>query len=468
MAGDHQKEVSMKVIDAFLFSGELDILEIRLNELDSVVDHFVIEESCEPHGAGGRRQPTYLANPARWAEVIGKFGDKIHYEVLDKLEPVYTDSKSGWQRENFHRSALMQPIRQLARPEDVVIVSDVDEIPRASVLKQLIPQLNDRVIYLQLGVYRYNVNTFDREVWAHSYVTTMKTLEKAGGPQPLRGNLDMPAKVELAVNGAGWHFTSFMDVPRLREKLKAFAHSSDFPHLNQKNDQELLRAILKPENIFNGKLLERLGGNEIDLPKYFLDNRKKFRNLTREPLEELCPRPFNIYGAMKVPGFIREAELEFLAEQASKHNKIVEIGSWIGCSTRALADNCPGTVLAVDTWRGTLSEPGMVQFMQDKPEDWLLQHFLRNTAGCTNITTHRNESWIAAELLKNEEFDMIFIDASHDYDNVKRDILAWGSLLAPGGLLCGHDYHVGTHGVIQAVDELLDGVKVHDSIWYIE
>src|SRR5208282_2760368 len=186
MERDRQEEVLMKAIDAFLFSGELDILEIRLHELDSVVDHFVIVESCEPHGAGGRRQPTYLANPARWAEVIGKFGDKIHYEVLDKLEPVYTDSKSGWQRENFHRSALMQPIRQLARPEDVVIISDVDEIPRATVLKQVIAELNDRLVYLGLDMYRYNVNSFDSQTWAHSYVTTMKTLTELGGAQPPR------------------------------------------------------------------------------------------------------------------------------------------------------------------------------------------------------------------------------------------------------------------------------------------
>ena len=117
-----------KVFDAFIFSGELDILEIRLNELDSVVDHFVIVESCEPHGAAGRRQPTYLADPERWEEVTGPFHNKICYDVLDNLEPAYTTSRSGWARENYHRSALMQPIKQLSgSPYDVVIISDVDD-----------------------------------------------------------------------------------------------------------------------------------------------------------------------------------------------------------------------------------------------------------------------------------------------------------------------------------------------------
>ena len=53
----------MKVIDAFLFSGELDILEIRLNELDSVVDHFVIVESCEPHGAARSETADIFGRP---------------------------------------------------------------------------------------------------------------------------------------------------------------------------------------------------------------------------------------------------------------------------------------------------------------------------------------------------------------------------------------------------------------------
>ena len=42
------------IFDAFIFAGELDMLEIRLNELKDVVDHFVIVEACEPHGAVGR------------------------------------------------------------------------------------------------------------------------------------------------------------------------------------------------------------------------------------------------------------------------------------------------------------------------------------------------------------------------------------------------------------------------------
>ena len=83
-----------KVIDAIMFSGELDMLELRLNELNDVVDHFVIVEATEPHGAAGRREVTDPSGGVK--AVIGPFKDKVHYEVSARRQ--YTDRESGWRR----------------------------------------------------------------------------------------------------------------------------------------------------------------------------------------------------------------------------------------------------------------------------------------------------------------------------------------------------------------------------------
>jgi predicted O-methyltransferase YrrM len=61
-------------------------------------------------------------------------------------------------------------------------------------------------------------------------------------------------------------------------------------------------------------------------------------------------------------------------------------------------------------------------------------------------------------------FDMVFIDAAHDYENVKADILAWKPLVKPGGLLCGHDW--GHPPIVQAVRELLGNTRSSSTIWY--
>jgi predicted O-methyltransferase YrrM len=56
-------------------------------------------------------------------------------------------------------------------------------------------------------------------------------------------------------------------------------------------------------------------------------------------------------------------------------------------------------------------------------------------------------------MFKDNYFDFVFIDASHDYANVKSDIETWMPKVKPGGILGGDDYHDSWKGVFKAVDE---------------
>lgn len=176
----------------------------------------------------------------------------------------------------------------------------------------------------------------------------------------------------------------------------------------------------------------------------------------------------NLEIARTIDGWMYEPELNWLAEQASRRGRIAEVGCWMGRSTRALADNTKGPVVAVDTWKGS-DEDGHRLLLADKAEDWLFNKFMTNMDG-TNVIACRLPSVVAAAQMTvaNAQFDMVFLDAGHGYEDIKADILAWGPLVANGGILCGHDYHSGAPGVIQAVDELLQGVQLFQSIWYVE
>ena len=154
-----------------------------------------------------------------------------------------------------------------------------------------------------------------------------------------------------------------------------------------------------------------------------------------------------------------QPELEWLAEQAIRHSRIVEIGSYLGRSTRALLDNTRGFVVAVDDWHG----PREIEIPN---RHTLYERFLANTRDCRNLVIVKADH----RELPEPEFapDFVFLDGAHEYEAVKQDIQTWLPRIAAGGMLCGHDYNW-CNGVNQAVDELLPNSQVapNTSIWWV-
>lgn len=182
--------------------------------------------------------------------------------------------------------------------------------------------------------------------------------------------------------------------------------------------------------------------------------------------------PINIDRAMAVSDYDcdeRRRELKWLAGMASTRQRIVEVGSYKGCTTRALADNTTGHVYAVDTFAGSVGETQMAQEIASHEPMWLQNLFEKNTADLTNIHVMVMTSLEAASFmfLNKMMADMVFIDASHDYDSVKADLQAWIPVVYAGGILCGHDRQ--WDGVARAIDELVPGHRVGaGAIWWKE
>lgn len=167
----------------------------------------------------------------------------------------------------------------------------------------------------------------------------------------------------------------------------------------------------------------------------------------------------DISRAKALKGWMTECELQWLAEQAAKcYYLIIEVGSYQGRSTVAMAANTDANVWAIDRWNGPATPQSTTNV-----DDSDYNIFLSNTEDLC-ITPIRKTSLEAAKDVPWRA-EMIFIDGSHDYESVKADILAWRQHVGPDGLLCGHDYGIWP-GVKQAVDELFPGVSVVGSIWY--
>ena len=173
----------------------------------------------------------------------------------------------------------------------------------------------------------------------------------------------------------------------------------------------------------------------------------------------------NIAQALTIRGWMSEPELKLLAEFASNHRYIVEVGSYCGRSTRVLADNTEGTVIAVDPWDGMCQTYGITIHSNGYIKEY--NEFQINLADhITNSKVIIQRSTFNNSYIPNP--DMIFIDAIHEYVQLKNDIIHAGNMMKCGGLLCGHDYCLAWPGVILAVDEMFPNRQIKETIWYVE
>lgn len=169
-----------------------------------------------------------------------------------------------------------------------------------------------------------------------------------------------------------------------------------------------------------------------------------------------------------VPGFFDSDLVYKLAVKSFPEKSIfVEIGSWMGRSTSCLGQLIQESqkdikVYAVDTFEGSEEHTDIVKDIENQSTS-LLELFKTNISICDVsdiITAVPGKSLDIVSQFEDESIDFIFIDASHDYENVLADITAWYPKLKPGGLIAGDDYAPCWGGVIQAVNEYFNNKTV--------
>lgn len=182
--------------------------------------------------------------------------------------------------------------------------------------------------------------------------------------------------------------------------------------------------------------------------------------------------PPDVYAAVdaasKIQGWMSWEELAYLAGRAKEASTIVELGSWKGRSTKAMALMTKGRIYAVDSWRGSTNGDATGVEADARGPATIKGEFFDNVATPhTNVIATDCEHAFAGTALKAiaGEVDFAFLDGDHAYEHIKRDILTALDLMTPGGLLSGHDLN--EPGVAKAVNELLPGFKhiQGTSIW---
>lgn len=153
-------------------------------------------------------------------------------------------------------------------------------------------------------------------------------------------------------------------------------------------------------------------------------------------------------------GLTNEKELQWLYDKVlslPKDAVIVELGSWLGRSAVVLAQalinkkDLDGIIFCIDTWYNEFAKK---QGIKEDP----FEIFKRNVFPYPLISYSLCRSWEAAEKVDNDIVDMIFIDASHEYEDVAKDLQDWYPKMKKGAVFCGHDFRKG-NDVERAVRE---------------
>jgi predicted O-methyltransferase YrrM len=127
---------------------------------------------------------------------------------------------------------------------------------------------------------------------------------------------------------------------------------------------------------------------------------------------------------------------------------MVEIGSFAGVSSELFALHCK-ELYCVDLWDPywEITDKQRIEFAE-----FSFDNMCKNNK---NIHKIKKSSVEASKDFKDSSLDLVYIDAAHDYDNIKQDILTWLPKIKKGGFIAGHDYRYDPNiGVYQAVNDI--------------
>jgi len=281
-----------KIYDCFPFFNELDLLEIRLNYLDPVVDYFVLCESKVTF-SGISKKLFYEDNK----ELFKKFEDKIIHVVVDDT-PSELIGVDPFRTDQYQRNSVIKGLQNCS-DNDIIITSDLDELPNINVIKNFKKFYKpDILFHLAQGMYYYYFNLketsgkllsysgefdgIEDKKWLGTKICNYGFLKKYGVDR-----LRHPSMREsgLRIDNGGWHFT-YVGCHKLSS-----AHERVMLKIGCTSHQEFNNTYYKSHvqvNIKNNKDVFFRDSNfeVVDMdetfPSYILKNKEKYKHLIKE------------------------------------------------------------------------------------------------------------------------------------------------------------------------------------------
>jgi beta-1,4-mannosyl-glycoprotein beta-1,4-N-acetylglucosaminyltransferase len=266
----------MAIYDCFQFFDEEHILDLRLNILEEFVDFFVIVESTSDHQGKPKKLNFNLNN-------FAKFKDKIIYIVVDDTDEMLKKSHSWGESlvEQHQRNSIMKGLKK-SHDEDLIILSDVDEIPDLNKLN-IFDKKNKYAVFSQrMFSYKLNLLNETENNWHGSKLCLKKNFKS---PQWLRNlkfkkypfwRIDKIKNLQIIENG-GWHFSYLQTPTSISKKIKSFSHG-EFNNPKFQNQKIIEEKIKMEKDIFDRNITYKKVKLDDSFPKYIIDNKERFKD----------------------------------------------------------------------------------------------------------------------------------------------------------------------------------------------
>ena len=294
----------MKVFDVFLFGYELDLLEIRMNLLDPFVDYFVFSEGRKTFSGEDKGFIFDIED-----ERFEKFRSKIIYtqiqeptsEQLQSQGIRYNVKRESFMRDTFYKDSIMNVLNEHCSDEDVIIWSDLDEVPNPEVIENISDFYQPGTVYnFAQDNYQAALNWFETSStitsqtkdfsyedegprWIGTKMCDFATLKKYTLTDIRR---ELPKENNLRIYPGGWHWSTVGSnekgtmYDRVLKKIKSSAHT-------ELNNERLIGEL--EERLKDGR--SPLGQDnasycvvhfdEDRFPEYLLKNQEKYSYLIK-------------------------------------------------------------------------------------------------------------------------------------------------------------------------------------------
>jgi beta-1,4-mannosyl-glycoprotein beta-1,4-N-acetylglucosaminyltransferase len=286
------------IYDCFIFFNELDLLEIRLNVLNDVVDKFVIVEATRTH-QNNPKPLYYQINKERFAS----FQAKIIHVVVSEYPSFYKHFRvpTSWDLERHQRNEIKRGLIE-CRPDDTIMISDLDEIPNPHLILASKNMDGIKVFRQNNFCYYLNCAAQGEEKWW--WGTIMARVKDFKRPQQLRAVINklngqkrlskgiifyivksvtnpvFNKKITIHEDG-GWHFTFLGGVEKIIEKLESFAHK-EYNREELKSKESILASIENGKDILGNGTKHEFITVDDSFPQYLRDHQARYRNLFHE------------------------------------------------------------------------------------------------------------------------------------------------------------------------------------------